>query len=88
MRKKGRLSSMQTGIGETILNVIFIFCLHSSMMLAAFDSAVKLSKAFVIYLHETDSLLHEKIYTKIFCLLAGLEAKFGSEISQEAKRWV
>jgi hypothetical protein len=49
MRKKGRLSSMQTGIGETILNVIFIFCLHSSMMLAAFDSAVKLSKAFVIY---------------------------------------
>jgi len=45
MRKKGRLSSMQTGIGETILDVIFIFCLHSRTILAAFDSAVKLSKA-------------------------------------------
>jgi len=43
MRKKGRLGSMQTGIGETILDVIFIFGLHSGMILAAFDSAVKLS---------------------------------------------
>ncbi len=42
MRKKGRLGSMQTGIGETILDVIFIFGLHSGMILAAFDSAVKL----------------------------------------------
>ncbi len=33
---------MQTGIGETILDVIFIFGLHSGMILAAFDSAVKL----------------------------------------------
>lgn len=40
---------MQTGIGETILDVIFSFSLHSRAILAAFDSAVKLSKALVIY---------------------------------------